>query len=149
MPGLIVLLVALTGDLGPSEYTRVLGEKKLDQATLDAEGYGEKKAFKREADGLRIKLGPGEPETGWRTPAQLRFGGDFTISATFVIKKLPKPAQEDGAAVGVAIAFGDINQPDVTLVRLIEPSGADVYRSIEKANANPGQMGRRWPCREW
>ena len=79
-------------------------------------------------------------ETGWRTPPQLRFGGDFTVSATFAIKKLPKPAQEDGAAIGLAIAFGDINQPEVTLVRVIEPTGPDVYRSIEKATANPGQM---------
>jgi len=140
MPSLFVLLIALAGDLGPSEYSRVLGEKKLDQATLDTEGYGEKKSFKREADGLRITLGPGEQETGWRTPPQLRFGGDFTVSATFVIKKLPKPAQADGAAIGLAIAFGDINQPEVTLVRLIEPTGADVYRAIEKENANPGQM---------
>ncbi len=140
MRSLVVLLIALAGDLGPTEYSRVLGEKKLDQATLDSEGYGEKKSFKREADGLRITLGPGEQETGWRTPPQLRFGGDFTVSATFVIKKLPKPAQEDGAAIGLAIAFGDINQPEVTLVRLIEPTGADVYRSIEKANPNPGQM---------
>ncbi len=140
MKGLVILLIALTGDLGPTEYSRILGEKKLDQATLDSEGYGEKKSFKREADGLRITLGPGEQETGWRTPPQLRFGGDFTVSATFAIKKLPKPAQEDGAAIGLAIAFGDINQPEVTLVRLIEPTGADVYRSIEKANPNPGQM---------
>ena len=57
MQGLVVLLIALTGDLGPTEYSRVLGEKKLDQATLDTEGYGEKKSFKREADGLRITLG--------------------------------------------------------------------------------------------
>ncbi len=140
MKGLVILLIALTGDLGPTEYSRILGEKKLDQATLDSEGYGEKKSFKREADGLRITLGPGEQETGWRTPPQLRFGGDFTVSATFAIKKLPKPAQEDGEAIGLAIAFGDINQPEVTLVRLIEPTGADVYRSIEKANPNPGQM---------
>jgi hypothetical protein len=140
MRSLAVLLIALAGDLGPTEYSRNLGEKKLDQAALDAEGYGEKKSFRREADGLRITLGPGEQETGWRTPQQLRFGGDFTISATFVIKKLPKPAQEDGAAIGVAIAFGDINQPELALVRLIEPAGGEVYRSIEKAAANPGQM---------
>jgi len=140
MRGLLALLIALAGDLGPTEYARDLGEKKLDQATLDAEGYGEKKSFKREADGLRITLAPGEQETGWRTPQQLRFRGDFTISATFAIKKLPKPAQEDGVAIGLAITFGDINQPELALVRVIEPNGSDVYRSIEKASANPGQM---------
>ena len=118
------------------DYSRSLSAPNLDQPTLDAEGYGEKKALKREADGLRITLAPGDAETGWKTPQQLRFGGDFTISANLVIKKLPKPAQEDGAAVGIAIAFQDINQPDVTFVRLREPNGAEVYRSIEKADGS-------------
>ena len=99
-----------------------------------------RKPSTREADGLRITLPPGEPETGWKTPAQLRFGGDFTISANFVIKKLPKPVQEDGAAIGLAIAFQDPNQPDVTLVRVLEPSGSDVYLSIEKPGGNAMQM---------
>ena len=138
--GLALLLIALVGAVRATDYSRSLASKELDQPTLDAEGYGEKKAFKREDDGLRITLAPGEPETGWKTPPQLRFGGDFTISANFVIKKLPKPAQEDGAAIGLAIAFQDINQPDVTLVRLLEPNGSDVYRSIEKARGNPMQM---------
>ena len=53
---------------------------------------------------------------------------------------LPKPAQEDGVAIGLAIAFGDINQPDVTLVRLVEPNGTEVYRSIEKATGGPQPM---------
>src|SRR5205807_4998724 len=65
----------------------------------------------------------------------------------FVIKKLPKPAMEDGVAIGLAIAFGDINQPDVALVRLLEPAGSDVYRSVEKAMDQqmqmPGQMMMR------
>ncbi len=122
----------LPGLAPAGDYSRSLAAERLDQATLDAEGYGEKKALKREADGLRITLAPGEKETGWKTPQQIRFGGDFTITANLVIKKLPKPAQEDGAAVGLAIAFQDINQPDVTLVRLREPNGSDVYRSIEK-----------------
>ena len=91
--------------VGAAEYDRSLAAKNLDQATLDAEGYGQKKSFKREDDGLRITLAPGEAETGWKTPPQLRFGGDFTVSANFVIKKLPKPAMEDGVAVGMAIAF--------------------------------------------
>ena len=105
MHGVVLLLIGVLGSGGVAEYSRSLGAKNLDQATLDAEGYGEKKAFKREEDGLRITLGPGDQETGWRTPQQLRFGGDFTISAEFVIKKLPKPAEEDGAAIGLAIAF--------------------------------------------
>ena len=136
--GTLLLLGLLS--VGTTEYARSLGAKSLDQAALDAEGFGEKKSFKREADGLRVTLGPREQETGWRTPPQVRFGGDFTISAEFVIKKLPKPAQEDGAAIGLAIAFGDINQPDVTLVRLVEPNGTEVYRSIEKAMGGPQQM---------
>ncbi|HZW29967.1 MAG TPA: hypothetical protein VFF52_04620, partial [Isosphaeraceae bacterium] len=139
MYGATLLLIGLLG-VGTTEYARSLGAKSLDQAALDAEGYGEKKSFQREADGLRITLGPRERETGWRTPPQVRFGGDFTITGEFVIKKLPKPAQEDGAAIGLAIAFGDINQPDVTLVRLVEPNGTEVYRSIEKAMGGPQGM---------
>ena len=137
MRALALLLIGLLGGDDITDYSRSLGSKELDQPTLDAEGYGEKKGFAREADGLRITLAPGEPETGWKTPPQLRFGGDFTISANFVIKKLPKPAQEDGAAIGLAIAFQDPNQPDVTLVRVLEPNGSDVYRSIEKAGGQP------------
>jgi NPCBM/NEW2 domain/Protein of unknown function (DUF1583) len=140
MRALALLLVALLGSDDPTDYSRSLGSKALDQPTLDAEGYGEKKVFTREVDGLRIILPPGDPETGWKTPPQLRFGGDFTISANFVIKKLPKPVQEDGAAIGLAIAFQDPNQPDVTLVRVLEPNGSDVYLSIEKPGGNPMQM---------
>src|SRR5438105_1864032 len=57
------------------DYSRPLNAKKLDQATLDAESFGEKKKIKREDDGLRITLGPGEADTGWKTPQALRFGG--------------------------------------------------------------------------
>jgi hypothetical protein len=124
---------------GDAEYTRSLGAKDLDQATLDVEGYGVQKALQREDAGLRMVLGPGEQETGWKTPQQLSIGGNFQISANVVIKTLPKPAQEDGAAVGLAIAFQNINQPDVTLVRMLEPKGDDVYRCIEKSDSNPGQ----------
>jgi NPCBM/NEW2 domain/Protein of unknown function (DUF1583) len=140
MQALVLVAIALVGAGGPSEYSRSLDSKALDQATLDAEGYGEKPSFKREGDGLRIILGPGEKETGWKTPQQVRVGGNFTITANFVIKKLPKPAQEDGAAFGVAIAFQDPNQPDLTLVRMIEPKGPDIYRAIEKATGNAGPM---------
>lgn len=139
-----LLLLAMTA-AGPErvpglgDYARSLTAEKLDQAALDAEGYGDKKALKREDEGLRVTLPPGSEETGWRTPQQLRFGGDFTLSAEFVIKKLPKPAIEDGAAVGLAIAFGDVNQPDATLIRLVEPSGDDVYRIIDKAETAQAQ----------
>ena len=139
MRALALLLIGLLGSDSITDYSRSLGSKELDQPALDAEGYGEKKTFTREADGLRIALAPGQSETGWKSPPQLRFGGNFTIAANFVIKKLPKPAQEDGAAIGLAIAFQDPNQPDVTLVRVIEPTGSDVYRSIEKAGANAMQ----------
>ena len=146
MHSVLFLVIAMVGS-GAAEYERSLAAKNLDQPTLDAEGYGKKTAFKREDDGLRITLAPGEVETGWKAPPQLRFGGDFTVSANFVIKKLPKPAMEDGVAIGLAIAFGDINQPDVALVRLLEPAGSDVYRSVEKAMDQqmqmPGQMMMR------
>ncbi len=139
MHGVTLLLIGLL-NVGAADYSRPLGARKLDQATLDAEGYGEKKAFKREDDGLRITLAPGEKETGWKTPQTLKIGGDFTITANLVIGKLPKPAQEDGAAVGLAIASQSLDQPDLTLVRLIEPNGSDVYRPIERAGNNPMQM---------
>ena len=87
-----------------------------------------------------MTLAPGEPESGWKTPQQIRFGGDFTISASLVIKTLPKPAQEDGAAIGLAIAFQDINQPDATLLRVREPKGQEVYRFIDKAAINNAQQ---------
>ena len=85
-------------------------------------------------------MAPGAKETGWKTPQQMRFGGDFTLSAGFVVKTLPKPAIEDGVAIGLAIAYNDVNQPDVTFIRLVETTGAEVYRTIDKASANPQQM---------
>lgn len=137
--GLAVLLLGFVGLVGEAEYVRPLDARALDQPALDAEGYGEKDALKREDAGLHIVLGPRRKETGWKTPDTVKFGGDFTITADLVVKKLAKPAQEDGAAVGIAIAFQDINQPDVTLVRLLEPDGSDVYRPIEKEQNNPQQ----------
>ena len=136
MPAWILLTIGLLG-AGPAEYSRRLDAKHLDQSTLDEEGYGSKKAFRREDDGLRIKLGVGEAETGWKTPQQLRIGGNFVITAELQIKTLPKPAQEDGAAIGLAIAFQDINQPDLTFLRLKEPGSQDVYRSVDKGLVDP------------
>ncbi|MDR3635189.1 MAG: DUF1583 domain-containing protein, partial [Isosphaeraceae bacterium] len=135
----VVLLWAslCVGDV--HDYSRRLDSKKLDQATLEAEKVGEIKALKREDEGLRVTLSPGEIESGWKTPQALRFGGDFTVTANFVVRKLPKPAQEDGVAVGLAIATQNLDQPDATLIRLIETNGTDVYRSLEKASNNPQQ----------
>jgi len=92
MLGVVIMLIALLGGSGQSDYSRSLAAKALDQATLDAEGYGEMKSLKREAGGLRMTLAPGDKETGWKTPQQIRIGGNFRISADLVIKKLPKPA---------------------------------------------------------
>lgn len=130
----VVLLWAalVAGDV--RDYSRPLAAGKLDQAAFDAEGYGDKTVLTRGDDGLRVTLGPGGVETGWKAPPALRIGGDFSITATFLVRKLPKPAQEDGVAVGVAIATQSIDQPDATLVRLVETTGATVYRAIEKAN---------------
>ena len=134
-----LVLMSLLGG-GITEYSRALDAKALDQAALDAEGYGETKTFKREADGLRITLPAGDKETGWKTPQNLRVGGDFTITANVVIHKLPKPAQEDGAAFGIALASQNIDAPETTFVREIEPNGSDVYRSIEGGANNPNAM---------
>src|SRR5271156_4566334 len=128
----------LVGDV--HDYTRPLDAKKLDQATLDAEAFGLKKVIKRENDGLRITLAPGEPETGWKTPQALKIGGDFTITASFVVHKLPKPGQDDGVAVGMSIATQNLDQPEATLVRLTETTGLTVYRSIDKPANAPQPM---------
>jgi NPCBM/NEW2 domain len=135
----VVLWISL-GVAGAGDYVRPLAEKAFDQAALDAEGFGDKKALAREADGLRVTLKPGEAEAGWKTPPQLRIGGDCAISATLVIRKLPKPAREDGAAIGIAVATQNIDQPEATLLRELEPDGKDVYRPIERAAGGPMQM---------
>ena len=122
------------------DYARPLDAKKIDQPTLDAETYGEKKLIKREGDGLRITVAPGNDETGWKTPQALKIGGDFTITAGFIVHKLPKPAQDDGVAVGMSIATQNLDQPEATLVRLTETTDATVYRSIDKPANNPQQM---------
>lgn len=132
-----VLLLASLYAADVRDYARPLDARRLNQATLDAESFGEKKKIKREDDGLRVTISPGESETGWRTPQALKIGGDFTVTATFVVRKLPKPAQEDGVAVGLAIATQNLDQPDATLVRLTETDGTSVYRSIEKATNAP------------
>src|SRR3954471_21978347 len=134
-----LLLIGLVGGSGVGEYARGLDARGLDQASFDAETYGAKKSLARQPDGLRVKLEAGAEETGWKTPPQLKIGGDFTIVANLVIKTLPKPLQEDGVAIGLAIAQGDINQPDLTFMRLKEPGGADVYRAIDKTGNSPGQ----------
>jgi hypothetical protein len=128
------------GAVGAGDYHRPLAEKAFDQAALDAETFGEKKALARQPDGLRVTLKPGEAETGWKTPPQLRIGGDCTITASLEIRKLPKPAREDGAAIGIAVATQNIDQPEATLLRELEPDGKDVYRPIEKSAAGPQMM---------
>ncbi len=130
--------------VGSGDYLRPFDEKAFDQAALDAEGFGDKKALTREADGLRVTLKPGDAETGWKTPAQLRIGGDCTISATLTIRKLPKPGQEDGVAIGITVATQNIDQPEATLLRQLEPDGKDVYRALDKgAGAAPQMMNPR------
>ena len=74
---MLITVALATGAGGLAEYARTLSLSALDQAAFDAETYGEKKGLKREADGLRMTLAPGEAETGWKTPQQVRFGGDF------------------------------------------------------------------------
>src|SRR5262249_13218929 len=94
-------------------------------------------------DGVRVTLKPGEAEAGWKTPPQLRIGGDCTITATLVIRKLPKPAREDGAAIGIAVGTQNVDQPDATLLRELEPDGKDVYRPIDKPAGGPQMMNPR------
>ncbi|MCA1686526.1 MAG: carbohydrate-binding protein, partial [Planctomycetia bacterium] len=120
------------------DYSRALDARRLDQATLDAEGYGEKKkGFKREDGGLRVTLNPGDAETGWKTPQALKVGGDFTVTAEFLVRKLPKPAQDDGVAVGLSVATQNVDRPEATLARLIETSGSDVFHAFDKSKDAP------------
>jgi hypothetical protein len=128
------------GAVSAGDYHRPLADKAFDQAAFDAETFGEKKSLARQADGLRVTLRPGEAESGWKTPQQLRIGGDCTITATLEIRKLPKPAREDGAAIGIAVATQNIDQPEATLLRELEPDGKDIYRPIEKAAVGGPQM---------
>lgn len=122
------------------DYNRPLDAKALDKAAFEAGQIGEKKKIAREAEGLHVTIAPGEAETGWKAPQALKVGGDFTITARFVARKLPKPAQEDGVAVGLAIATQNVDQPDATLIRLVEMNGSDVYRAIDKAPNGPQNM---------
>ncbi|MDB5351951.1 MAG: putative carbohydrate binding protein [Planctomycetota bacterium] len=144
MLGTAILWIGLVA-VGGGDYLRPFGEKAFDQATLDAESFGDKKALVRDGDGLRVTLKPGDAEAGWKTPVALRIGGDFSVSATIVIRKLPKPAQEDGAAIGLALATQMIDQPEATLLRELEPDGKDVYRPIDKVPANAPQMMNQQP----
>ena len=126
---------------GAGDYLRPFASKMFEQTTLDAEGFGDKKGLIREDDGLKVMIAPGEAEAGWKTPPMLRIGGDCTISASMTIRKLPKPGGEDGAAIGLAVATQNLDQPDATLLRQIEPDGKDVYRFVDKGDAgNPQQM---------
>ena len=137
-----LLLIALTAAV-PARVRNTparSASSALDQAAFDAETYGEKAGLKREADGLRMTLAPGEAETGWKTPQQIRFGGDFTISATVVIKTLPKPAQEDGAAVGHGDRVSGHQPARRDPAAHARAQGPDVYRFIDKAAINTAQQ---------
>ena len=147
MLGAAILWIGL-GTVGAGDYLRPFGAKAFDQATLDAEGFGDKKGLARDDDGLRVTVAPGGAEAGWKTPAALRIGGDCTITATLALRKLPKPGGEDGVAVGLAVASQDVDQPDATLLRLVEPDGKEMFRPLDKgaggnANQNPMMMNNR------
>ena len=80
---------------------------------------------------------PARPRPAGRRRRRSRSAATSRSRPTSSIRKLPKPAQEDGAAVGLAIAIQNIDQPDATLVRLIEPDGADVYRADREGGNRP------------
>lgn len=146
MLGPAILWLTLGGAVGAGDYLRPLGAKALDQATLDAEGYGDKKGLAREDDGLRIAAPQGGAEAGWKAPPNLRVGGDCTIVATLQVRKLPKPGAEDGVAIGLAVAAQNVDAPEATLLRQVELDGKEVFRPVNKADDDPQQnmmMGRR------
>jgi len=121
------------------EYVREFRQGALEPSELQAQRYGETEGVVLEPEALRVALEPGQPETGWKTAPTLMIGGDFRIVAELEIETLPKPAQEDGAAVGLAIASNNIDQPDLTVLRLTEPDGAAVYRTVDRASAQAAQ----------
>ena len=141
MRALALLLLGLLGSDNITDYSRSLASKELDQPTLDAEGYGEKKAFKREADGLRITLAPGEQETGWKTPPQVTVRRRFHDFRQLRDQEAPqaRPGRRSGHRCGDRVSRSQSARRDPG-ARLLEPNGADVYRSIEKAGGNPMQM---------
>ena len=146
MLGALLVGVGL-GLVAGGDYLRPLASAGFDQATLDAEGFGDKKNLTREADGLKIVAPAGTPEVGWRTPPTLRVGGDCTITATLVLRKLPKPAGEDGVSVGLAGGTQNLDAPEATLLRQVEPDGREIVRNADKGNPNGdammGMMGGR------
>lgn len=142
MLGAAIVWIGL-GVVGAGDYLRPFGAKVFDQATFDAETFGDKKSLIRDEEGMKITLAQGQPEAGWKTPQALRIGGDCTITAALTIRKLPKPAGEDGVAIGLAVATQNIDQPDATLLRQVEKDGKNVFRAVEKAaggNASPRPM---------
>ena len=141
MLGAAIVWISL-GAISVGDYLRPFGSPVFDQATLDAEGFGDKKSLAREADGLRVTLAPRGVEAGWKTPPALRLGGDLTIKATLLIRKLPKPGGEDGAAIGLAVATQNVDQPEATLLREVEPDGKEVFRTVDKGG-NPNGMGNQ------
>ena len=131
---------------GLGDFLRPFGSRDFDQATFDAESFGDKKALSRAEDGLKVVLAPGAAEVGWKTPQALRIGGDCSVSASLSILKLPKPGGEDGVAIGLAVATQNVDQPEATLLRQVEPDGKPIFRSVDKGgNAAPGGIGRMMP----
>ncbi len=152
LPGAKLMLGALIvwmglGALGAGDYLRPFGAKVFDQATFDAETFGDKKVLARDKDGLHVTLPISETEAGYKTPQALKIGGDCTITATLDIRKLPKPGGEDGVAIGLAVATQDIDHPEATLLRQVETDGKQVFRFIDKGGDAPeqGQMRRMRP----
>ena len=131
---------------GLGDFLRPFGSRDFDQVTFDAESFGDKKALSRAEDGLKVVLAPGAAEVGWKTPQALRIGGDCAVSASLSILKLPKPGGEDGVAIGLAVATQNVDQPEATLLRQVEPDGKPIFRSVDKGgNAGQGQMVRMMP----
>ncbi|MEW4570087.1 NPCBM/NEW2 domain-containing protein [Tautonia sp. JC769] len=121
------------------DYSRSFDPEAMTPETLASERYGQEDAVTPGPEGLRIQLDSGAAESGWKTPQTLRIGGNATISVEIEARSLPTPEQEDGVAVGLAIATQDLDQPDATLVRVVEPDGSARYRVVNQPRNQPRQ----------
>ena len=139
MLGAAILWVGLA-TVGAGDYLRPFAAKAFDQATLDAEGFGDKKALKREDDGLRVTLAPGEPEAGWKTPQMLRLGGDCTITVGVIAGLLRR--QPD---LGLIYFDGDadLTTPDTTRSGIFDSMG--MAHMIGEGDPELAHLGPRFP----
>ncbi len=147
MLGAAILWIGL-GSVGAGDYLRPLGAKAFDQATLDAEGFGDKKGAdargRRPARDAQAGRARGRLEDAAGAPDRRRLH-DLGHAVR------PQAAQARARKTAPRSAWPSpprtSTSPTATLLREIEPDGKEVYRPIDNgAAAAPGpqmMMNRR------